>query len=143
MPAKKHKPEEILGKLHEVGSDAFSCVLTSDPGHRRRHGRMTMGTTLNATFENRRESEMTVERLVQEHGVDRADIFIVAAGDENTAGEEQAGSDTEAGESSPETRDDSPLNGAVTVSVDIEDQANVAKVREAFGEFEATDVSEA
>lgn len=102
-----------------------------------------MGTTLNATFENRRESEMTVERLVQEHGVDRADIFIVAAGDENTAGEEQAGSDTEAGESSPETRDDSPLNGAVTVSVDIEDQANVAKVREAFGEFEATDVSEA
>lgn len=102
-----------------------------------------MGTTLNATFETRREAEMTVERLVQEHGLDRADVFIAAAGDENTAGEEKAGSDTDAGEPSPETRDDAPLNGAVTVSVDIEDEAKVAKVREAFGEFEAADVSEA
>ena len=102
-----------------------------------------MGTTLNATFETRREAEMTVERLVQEHGLDRADIFIAAAGDENTAGEEQAGSDTDAGEPSPKARGDSPLNGAVTVSVDIEDEAKVAKVREAFGEFEAADVREA
>lgn len=102
-----------------------------------------MGTTLNGTFETRREAEMTVERLVQEHGVDRADIFIAAAGDENTAGEEQAGSDTEAGGPSPETRDDSPLKGAVNVSVDIEDEAKVAKVREAFGEFDAADVREA
>ena len=84
-----------------------------------------MGTTLNATFETRREAEMTVERLVQEHGLNRADIFIAPAGDENTAGEEQGGSDT-----------------GVTVSVDIEDEAEVAKVREAFGEFEAADVSE-
>lgn len=102
-----------------------------------------MGTTLNATFETRRKAEMTVERLVQEHGVDRSDIFIAAAGDENTAGEKQAGADTEAGDPSPATRHDSPLNGAVTVSVDIEDEAKVAKVREAFGEFEAADVSEA
>ena len=102
-----------------------------------------MGTTLNATFETRREAEMTVERLVQEHGIDRADIFIAAAGDENTAGEEQAGSDTAAGDPSPEDRDDSPLNGAVTVSVDIEDEAKVAKVRDAFGEFEAANVSAA
>ena len=101
-----------------------------------------MGTTLNATFERRREAEMTVERLVQEHGLNRADIFVVAAGDENTAGEEQAGSDTEAGDPSPAPRGDAPLNGAVTVSVDIEDDAEVAKVREAFGEFEAADVSE-
>ena len=101
-----------------------------------------MGTTLNATFETRREAEMTVERLVQEHGVDRADIFIAAAGDDNTAGEERAGSDGDAGEPSPEARGDSQLNGAVKVSVDIEDGAKVAKVREAFGEFEAADVSE-
>lgn len=102
-----------------------------------------MGTTLTATFETRREAEMTVERLVQEHGVDRAAIFIAAAENENTVGEEQAGSDTEAGGPSPETRDDSPLNGAVTVSVVIEDEAKVAKVREAFGEFKAATVSEA
>jgi hypothetical protein len=101
-----------------------------------------MGTTLNATFETRREAEMTVERLVQEHGLNRADIFIAAAGDENTAGEEQAGSDGDSGEPSPEARGDAPLNGAVTVSVDIEDEAQVAKVHEAFGEFEAADVSQ-
>lgn len=102
-----------------------------------------MGTTLNATFETRREAEMTVERLVQEHKIDRADIFIATAGDDNTVGVEQAGSDTQAGEPSPEARNDAPLNGAVTVSVDIEDETKAAIVREAFGEFEASDVSEA
>lgn len=102
-----------------------------------------MGTTLNATFETRREAEMTVERLVQEHGVDRTDVFIAAANDENTVGEERAGSDEAAGRPSPGARDDSPLNGAVIVSVDIEDEAIVAKVREAFTEFEAADVSAA
>ncbi len=101
-----------------------------------------MGTTLNATFETRREAEMTVERLVQEHGLARTDIFIAAAGNENTVGEEQAGSDSDAGDPSPEARGDAPLNGAVTVSVDIEDEAMVTKVRQAFGEFEAADVSE-
>ena len=75
-------------------------------------------------------------------GLNRADIFIATAGDENTAGEEQAGSDTVAGGPSPEARSDSPLNGAVTVSVDIEDEAEVVKVRRAFGEFEAAGVSQ-
>jgi hypothetical protein len=102
-----------------------------------------MGTTLNATFDTRRDAEMTVERLVQEHGIERTDIFIAAADEENTAGAVQAGSDREAGQPSPASRDDSPLNGAVSVSVDIEDEAKVAKVREAFGEFQADDVSEA
>ena len=40
-----------------------------------------MGTTLTATFETRREAEMTVERLVQEHGLNRADIFIASSPD--------------------------------------------------------------
>lgn len=102
-----------------------------------------MGTTLTATFETRREAEMTVERLVQEHGVKRTDVFVAADGSENSAGEELAGSDAEAGEPSPEPRSDAPLNGAVSVSVDIDDDAKAAKVREAFAEFHADDVSEA
>lgn len=102
-----------------------------------------MATTLNASFETRREAEMTVERLVQEHGIDRSDVFIAAAGERNSAGEEQAGSDRDAGEPSPAARGDSPLNGAVTVSVDIADDARAQKVREAFGEFDAADVKEA
>ena len=102
-----------------------------------------MGTTLTATFETRRKAEMTVERLVQEHDIERTDIFIAADGDENSAGEERAGSDGAAGEPSPETRGDVPHYGAVSVSVDIEDDAKAAKVREAFAEFQADDVIEA
>ena len=102
-----------------------------------------MRTTLNASFATRREAEMTVERLVQEHGIDRADIFIATAGSENTAGNARAGSDTQAVKPGSEMRDDAPLNGAVTVSVDIEDDARVAKVREAFRDFEAAAVHEA
>ncbi|WP_230628510.1 hypothetical protein [Sphingomonas sp. Leaf37] len=102
-----------------------------------------MGTTLTATFETRREAEMTVERLVQEHGVERTDVFVAADGSENSAGEGLAGSDAEAGEPSPEPRGDAPLNGAVSVSVDIDDDAKAAKVGEAFAEFHADDVSEA
>ncbi|KQT31007.1 hypothetical protein ASG29_16005 [Sphingomonas sp. Leaf412] len=101
-----------------------------------------MGTTLTGTFETRREAEMTVERLVQEHGVERTDIFIAADGNENSAGEEQAGSDGDAGAPSPEPRGDAPLHGPISVSVDIEDGAKAAKVRDAFAEFQA-DVSEA
>ncbi len=51
-----------------------------------------MSTTLTGQFETRREAEMTVERLVQEYGVNRANILIAAAGDENSAGEEQGAS---------------------------------------------------
>jgi len=102
-----------------------------------------MGTTLTATFETRRDAEMTVERLVQEHGIERTDVFIAANGDENSVGAEQAGSDKDAGQPSPEPREDAPLHGAVSVSVDIEDDAKAAKVREAFAEFQADDVSEA
>lgn len=102
-----------------------------------------METTLNATFETRREAEMTVERLVQEHGIDRADVFIAAAADENTAGEELAGSDAGAGEPSPAARRDAPLNGAVIVSVDLADDDRVAAVQEAFTEFGSVNVSAA
>ena len=101
-----------------------------------------MSTTITAGFETRREAEMAVERLVQEQGVERSDIFISAEGDENTAGEEQAGSDAAAGAPSPEGRGDAALNGRISVSVDIQDEARVAGVRAAFAEFQARDVSE-
>lgn len=102
-----------------------------------------MGTTLTAQFETRREAEMTVERLVQEHKIERTDIFVVAAGTDNTAGEEVAGSDAKAGEPSVEERHDAALNGSIEVSVDIEDEAKAAVIREAFAEFSAHDVEEA
>lgn len=102
-----------------------------------------MGTTLRASFETRREAEMTVERLVQEHEIDRAAITVAAAGDEPSAGTKRAGSDNDAGDPSPEERDDTPLNGAVTVSVAIDDADKAGKIRDAFTEFAATDVDRA
>ncbi|KQT52479.1 MULTISPECIES: hypothetical protein [unclassified Aureimonas] len=102
-----------------------------------------MGTTLTAQFETRREAEMTIERLVQEHGIERTDIFVAAAGADNTAGEDVAGSDAKAGEPSVEERGDAALNGSIELSVDIEDEAKAAVIREAFAEFSAHDVEEA
>lgn len=102
-----------------------------------------MGSTLTAQFETRREAEMTIERLVQEHGIERTDIFVAAAGRENSAGEETAGSDAAAGEPSAGPRDDAALNGAIEVSVDIEDESKRAMIRAAFAEFSAHDVEEA
>lgn len=102
-----------------------------------------MGTTLSAQFETRREAEMTVERLVQEHGIERTDILVTAAGTKNTAGEAVAGSDTEAGEPSVEGRHDAALNGSIEVSVDVEHEAKAAIIRKAFAEFSAHDVEEA
>jgi hypothetical protein len=96
-----------------------------------------MATTLTATFDTRREAEMTIERLVQDRGLDRAKILVTAAGDENTAGEDIAGSDEKAAEPSPERRDDAALNGQVRVSVEVADDAAATAVREAFSEFDA------
>ena len=99
-----------------------------------------MTTTLKGEFETRREAEMTVERLAQEYGIDRGKIQIVAAGAENSAGDEQAGSDGEAGEPTPESRDDAALNGAIAVSVELDDEAVAEKVRAAFSEFGAAGI---
>jgi hypothetical protein len=101
-----------------------------------------MSTTLTARFKTRRDAEMSVERLVQEYGIERTDIFVAAAGPENTVGEEEAGSDTEGNEQGAEGRDDAALNGAVEVSVDLEDEKLATKVRQAFEEFKATDGEE-
>ncbi|MET0429352.1 MAG: hypothetical protein ABW026_12740 [Microvirga sp.] len=101
-----------------------------------------MSTTVTAQFKTRRAAEMSVERLVQEHGIERTDIFIAAAGPDNTVGVERAGSDTEGKERSADGRDDAALNGAIEVSVDLEDDELAAKVRDAFAEFQASDVEE-
>ncbi|WP_445192700.1 type 1 glutamine amidotransferase [Sphingomonas sp. Tas61C01] len=107
----------------------------------RRNEENDMAKTLTASFDTRREAEMTIERLVQDHGFDRNDIFVVAEGDENSAGLEVAGSDNESAQPSPETRDDAALEGRIKVSVDIEDDDRAETVRAAFAEFDAEQVA--
>lgn len=101
-----------------------------------------MGSSLNALFETRRDAEMTIERLVQEYGINRADIFVASAGQANSAGERTSGTDAGAGEPGESGSHDADLNGPIEVSVDIQDDHKASEVRKAFAEFGAHDVEQ-
>lgn len=95
--------------------------------------------TINAYFSSRREADLALEHLVQEHGVERADIFLQSATDENTAGTMIGGADAAAGDPGTERREDSALHGKVELSIDIsDDQKDV--VSAALRESGATDI---
>jgi hypothetical protein len=96
-------------------------------------------TTINATFATREAAEIAVERLVQEIGIDRTDIFIEAAGGDNTAGSQASG-----GDAAPSDIEGSALepatNGEIKVSADVA-TANVESIQQAFRDAGAADVS--
>ena len=85
-------------------------------------------------FATRRDAELAVEHLVQEHGFERTDIFIEAQGAQNSAGTTRAGADLESGHYGAEglTSGKTPeLHGAVEVSVECDD-ANTHAVEDAL-----------
>lgn len=90
---------------------------------------------LKATFETRREAEMSIERLVQEFGLDRKAIEIVADGALNSAGEDTSGGDNASDSPSPSEREDAALNDRIKVSVTVDDDTEAQRVRNAFLEF--------
>jgi hypothetical protein len=96
-----------------------------------------MSKSVAGTFTTRRDAEMAVERLVQELGVERTDIFVAAAGDDNTVGDTIAGSDSQSAEPSPDARDDGAHRGGVAVSVDVNDEELLGRITNAFKEFGA------
>jgi hypothetical protein len=89
-----------------------------------------MERTIVAHFETRRDAELAVEHLVQEHGVERADIFIRARGESNSAGVRPAGADVESGHG-PQKRGTPELGGDIEVSVDCR-ESKPEVVREAL-----------
>ncbi len=101
-----------------------------------------MSVSISGRFETRRDAEMAVEHLVQEYQIERTDIFIVAPGENNSAGARTAGSDAEAAEPSPERRSDATLNGPIEVSVDLQDDTQAEMIRSAFAEFGVRDPQE-
>lgn len=94
-----------------------------------------MPVTLKGKFDTRREAEMAVERLVQEHRIDRRAVQIAPEGSANSAGDETAGSDTPAGAPTVPGRSDAALAGEIVVSVEVSDD-QAGKVRSAFAEFD-------
>lgn len=81
-----------------------------------------MSDTITARFESRREADLAIEHLVQEHGIERADIFIEPESDDNSVGEIAAGADVESGHPGVDTDSRPALEGAIAVSVDVNDE---------------------
>jgi hypothetical protein len=75
-----------------------------------------MEGTVIGKFETRREAELAVEHVVQEHGVQRTDVFIEPVGGANSAGTRAAGADAKA---SPEPEASRHLESEIEVSVDL------------------------
>lgn len=97
-----------------------------------------MSKSITGTFDTRRDAELAVERLVQEFGIERTDIFVTTQGDDNSAGIEVDGSDAASGAPGDRTRQDGAHEGAVTVAVDASDDAAASKISAAFEEFGGT-----
>jgi hypothetical protein len=94
-----------------------------------------MTNNVTGTFKTRRDADMAVERLVQEFGIERTDIFITAQGADNTVGIDVDGSDRPSGASGEEARSDGAHEGVVSVSIDLNDDAIQSKISAAFAEF--------
>ena len=94
--------------------------------------------TISARFATRDAAERAVEHLVQEHGIDRADIFIEASRRESSAGTSASGAD--ASERPDEgSAFDPALRGAIEVSADVS-QDEIATAEEVFQAAGATDI---
>ncbi|WP_022683509.1 hypothetical protein [Sphingobium bisphenolivorans] len=100
-----------------------------------------MARTIKALFPSRREVELAVEHLVQEYGIERTDIFIEPAGQQNSSGAQPAGADVESGHPGESTdARGAAYEGELLVSVDMNEDESDA-VREAFREAGAADVT--
>jgi hypothetical protein len=91
-----------------------------------------MDMEIKAVFKDRRAADLSLEHLVQEVGLERTDIFIVARGGRNTSGTEPAGADAQG--SLAESRTAAPaLEGQIEMSVGC-DQDKVERVSKALQE---------
>jgi hypothetical protein len=93
-----------------------------------------MPKTISAEFKSRRDAEMAVEHIVQDHGLDRNAVNVGPASNENTAGTEAARADVEDGHLKSGTEGEPALAGKVKVSVQVDD-AIAEKVLSSFRTF--------
>ena len=74
-----------------------------------------MEATIVGKFDTRRNAELAIERVVQECGVPRGDVFVEPAGAGNSSGTRPAGADAKM---APKPEGNQRLEGAIEVSVD-------------------------
>ena len=99
------------------------------------------GATITATFSTRRQADLAIEQLVQEHGIDRSGIFVTPEGDDNSAGSDEDGADAESGHPDVDPAGDPALAGGLAVSVDLPDDGDVAAVRAVLEEHGGEDIA--
>lgn len=80
-----------------------------------------MSDTIIGRFASRRDADLAIEHIVQEQGIERTDVFVTAAGAENSARERGDGADVESGHPGVSTHATPALEGAIEVSVDVND----------------------
>ncbi|CCD95219.1 conserved hypothetical protein [Bradyrhizobium sp. ORS 375] len=76
-----------------------------------------MDHTITGRFATRREAELAVEHLVQDHGIARTDVVVQPAGQANSAGSKAAGADVESGHPGVNKQGAPELEGEIEVSV--------------------------
>ncbi len=94
--------------------------------------------TVCGTFSTREAADRAIELLVQEHGIDRADIFVQAAGAKNTAGSVPSGGDASQDEAEGSSFS-AALEDKIQVSADVS-REEIATAERAFRDAGADDV---
>ena len=91
-----------------------------------------MKATIVGTFETRRRAELAVERVVQEFGIPRGDVFIEPAGEGNSAGTRPSGADVKV---APAPEGNQKLEGAIKVSIGLhgEDAGKIVDALKSVG----------
>lgn len=94
-----------------------------------------MPRMISAQFKSRRDAEMAIEHIVQDHGLDRNAVEVGPASNRNTAGTEAARADVEEGHLKTDTEGEPALAGKIKVSVQVEEDV-VDKVLVSFRTFD-------
>ena len=98
------------------------------------------GVTLTARFRTRRQADLAIEQLVQDHGVERTDVFVEAEGSDPSSGVVADAADVESGHPGVEASGDPALAGAIVVSVDLTDRQQAERLAGLLRDLDAETV---
>lgn len=137
IPRGKHYPIDVAAGA-ALGLAAAGLVDLMLPPSPSQENLMSDNATrtISAIFQTREAADYAIEHLVQQHGVNRADIFAEPQGDNNTAGTRPSGGDANKGDRPSEPA----LQGAVRVSVDMAPDG-ADRVRATFQDMGGRDIA--